>query len=277
MIDIGVDMEVIGPGGKSMGAWHTIHGAETPAAFSDSIKAASSKHYGHALPLFIERYIAQRTDMREAAGELQAAFLGQVLIDGDHGQARRGAQRFALVAAAGELAALLDVVPWQRGEATRACEILFKRWAAAFGRESIREDREALIRVRAFIERYEGSRFRWLKDDVSDAESYAAEAAERDGKPREGEARSLDVAGYKGTREGVGLIYHFNTEFVRSELFAGMDASAALKAIKDAGFLVSNGEGSRLTNKVSVPGVGKRNFYSITSGIMEADLHGDCG
>lgn len=275
LIDIGVDMEVVGPGGKSMGAWHTIHGAETPAAFSDAIKAASGKHYGHALPLFIERYIGQRTEMREAAAALQTAFLAQVLVEGDHGQARRGAQRFALVAAAGELAAALDVVPWSRGEATRACAILFKRWAAAFGRESIREDREALIRVRAFIERYEGSRFRWLKDDVSDAESYAVEAAERDGKLREGEARSLDVAGYKGTREGIGLIYHFNPEFVRSELFAGMDASAALKAIKDAGFLISNGEGGRLTNKVSVPGVGKRNFYSIASGIMEADLHGD--
>lgn len=275
LIDIGVDMEVIGPGGKSMGAWHTIHGAETPAAFSDAIKAASGKHYGHALPLFIERYIGQRTEMREAADALQTAFLAQVLVEGDHGQARRGAQRFALVAAAGELAAALDVVPWPRGEATRSCAILFKRWAAAFGRESIREDREALIRVRAFIERYEGSRFRWLKDDVSEADSYAAEAAERDGKLREGEARSLDVAGYKGTREGIGLIYHFNPEFVRSELFAGMDASAALKAIKDAGFLISNGEEGRLTNKVSVPGVGKRNFYSIASGIMEADLHGD--
>ncbi|MNR38373.1 hypothetical protein D3C85_1564690 [compost metagenome] len=85
----------------------------------------------------------------------------------------------------------------------------------------------------------------------------------------------MDVAGYKGTHEGRGLVYHFNPEFMRGELFAGMDASAALKAIKEAGFLVSNGESGRLTNKVSIPGVGKRNFYSITAGIMEADLHGE--
>lgn len=275
LIDIGVDMEVPGPGGKTMGAWHTIHGAESPAAFSDAIKAASSKHYGHALPLFIERYISRLPEMRAAAAELQAAFLADVLVEGDHGQARRGAQRFALVAAAGELAALLDVVPWGQGEAMRGAAILFRRWAAAFGRDSIREDREALLRVRAFIERFEGSRFRWLKDDVGEAESYVIEAAERDGKPREGEARSLDVAGYKGTHEGRGLVYHFNPEFMRGDLFAGMDASAALKAIKEAGFLVSNGESGRLTNKVSIPGVGKRNFYSIAASIMEADLHGE--
>ena len=277
LIDIGVDMEVVGPGGKSMGAWHTIHQAETPAAFSDAIKAASGRHYGHALPMFVERYLSRLPEMKAAAAELQTAFLADVLHEADHGQARRGAQRFALVAAAGELAALLDVVPWERGQATWAAGLLFKRWASAFGRESMREDREALMRVQAFIGRFEGSRFRWLKDDVGEAESYAVEAAERDGKPREGEARSLDVAGYKGTHEGRGLVYHFNTEFIRSELFSGMDPHAALKAIKDAGFLVSNGEGGRLTNKVSIPGVGKRNFYSIAAAIMEVDLHGDGG
>lgn len=275
LIDLAVDMAVTGPGGKSMGAWQTIHDAATPADFSDAVKDASGRHYGHALPMFIERYLSRLPEMKAAAMDLHADFLASVLVEADHGQARRGAQRFAAVAAAGELAALLDVVPWRPGEAKDAASQLFRRWAAAYGRDAIHEDREALQRVRGFIERWGGSRFRWLKDDVSEAESYAIEAAERDGRPREGEARSLDVAGWKGTHEGRGLLYHFNTEFVRTDLFAGMDANAALKALKTAGYLISNGEGGRLTNKVAVPGEGKRNFYSVSNALMEADLHGD--
>lgn len=275
LIDLAVDMEVPGPGGKSMGAWQTIHGHPTPAAFSDSVKEASSRHYGHALPLFVEGYLSRLSELRDTGQALMTKFLDRVLTDTDHGQARRGAQRFAAVAAAGEIAALLDVVPWDRGESLRAAATLFRRWAAAYGRDAVHEDREAVLRVRAFLERFEGSRFRWLKDDVGEAESYAIEAAERDGRPREGEARSLDVAGWKGTHEGRGLVYHFNTEFLRTDLFAGMDVHSALKALKGAGYLVCNGGDGRLTNKVSIPGVGKRNFYSVSAQIMDADLHDD--
>lgn len=273
LIDLAVDMEVRGPGGKTMGAWQTIHGAESPAAFSDAVKEASAKHYGHALPLFIERYLARLAELRLSGEGLIQQFLADVLNEADHGQARRGAQRFAVVAAAGEIAAALDVVPWAPGEAMGAAAILFRRWAAAYGRDAVHEDREAILRVRAFLERFEGSRFRWLKDEVGEEQEYVTESQERDGRPREGEARSLDVAGYKGTHEGRGLVYHFNTEFLRTDVFAGLDSLGALKALKSAGYLVSNGEGTRLTNKVAIPGLGKRSFYSIPASIMDAELH----
>lgn len=277
LIDIAVDMEAVGPGGQTMGVWQDIHGEANPADFSAAVQAASERHYGHALPLFVTRYLARLPDMRVAALEIQAEFLASVLTETDHGQARRGAARFALVAAAGELAAVLDVVPWKAGEATAAAALLFKRWADSFGRETIREDREAVRLVRMFIERFEGSRFRPLKE-IADEDVFYDEAVGRDRsseRPREAEARSLDVAGWTGVHGDHGKVFHFHTEFMRTEIFAGMDAHAALRAIKAAGFLISNGEAGRLTNKVSVPGAGKRSFYSISAAILEADLHGD--
>ncbi|WP_309628422.1 DUF927 domain-containing protein [Brevundimonas sp.] len=268
LIDIAVDMEAPGTGGKSMGAWETIHGAVSPAAFSDTVKEASAKHYGHALPIFLERYLTRKAEMLAAAEQIQADFLADVLRPGDHGQAHRAAQRFAVVAAAGELAALMDVVPWGPGEAAKAAATLFGRWAKTFGRETQREDREAIQRVRAFIERFESSRFRLLKEG-SETDPVVAEGEDCLSKQRDGEARSLDSAGWKGFHAGRGLVFHFNTEFMKSEVFGGMSAHAALLAIRAAGYLISNGEATRLTNKISVPGVGKRNVYSILGTLMD--------
>lgn len=267
LIDLAVDM------GREMGAWEAIHDAASSAAFSETVKRAAETHYGHALPLFVERFLARKAEMLEAARAIQADFLTTVLNEDDHGQARRGAQRFAVVAAAGEMAALLDVVPWAPGEASGAAAALFRRWAAAFGRTAHREDREAVLTVRRFIERYEGSRFKSLKEGQSEEDRLYDEAAHAGS--REGEARSLDVAGWKGVHAGHGLVFHFNTETAKTELFAGLDADGALRALKKAGFLISNGGEGRLTNKVSIPGVGKRNFYSVSATIMESDLSDD--
>ncbi len=263
LIDLSVDM------GRELGAWETLHGVPDPAAFSEAIKRAAETHYGHALPLFVERFLARRGEMLEAARAVQAGFLTTVLRDDDHGQVRRGAQRFAVVAAAGELAALLDVVPWSPGAATAAAAALFHRWAAAFGRTAHREDREAVGKVRQFLERYGDSRFKALREDQTDEDRQYDEATNVGS--REGEARSLDLAGYKGKHGDRGLVFHFGTETARAELFAGLDPDAALRAISKAGFLVSNGGPGRLTNKVSIPGVGKRNFYSVSARIMEPD------
>jgi uncharacterized protein (DUF927 family) len=270
LIDLDGDM------GLGLGAWQTLEGAPSPAAFSEQLKAATDDHYGHAGPLFVERLLRGKDDLEKSARAIQASFLEKIAEAGDTGQARRGAQRFALAAVAGELAAALDVTPWRPGEAAEAAALLFRRWARQFGRSTQREDREAIQRVKAFLERYGHSRFRSLKDGLTDEEQLAEELQEqRDreaGKFREGEARSLDVAGFKGTRDGLGLLFHFNTEFFKSELFVGMDAMKAARALKAAGFLVSNGEeGKRLTNKVKTP-EGPRNFYTVHHKILSADF-----
>ena len=47
-------------------------------------------------------------------------------------QTRRVAKRFALVAAAGELAAAFGVLPWDRGEASRYAAACFRSFLADF-------------------------------------------------------------------------------------------------------------------------------------------------
>ena len=271
LIDLGVEIQRVD---DLMSAWQNIHGAQSHADFSDGLKAVAKGHYGWAGPLFLERLIARREGLLEAADQLRHAFVADVMQAGDTGQIRRGAERFALVAAGGELATLLDVVPWRAGEASAAAAFLFKRWAQSFGRKRSREDLEAIREVREFLERYEHSRFRWLKPGMTEEEALVDDEQEA-GKPRQGEARSLDLAGWKSIIPGKGLVFHFNPEFWKRQMFLGIGTAAATKAIKSAGFLVHDKEPGRLTHKVRVPGGPTRPFYTVTGAILEGAVDGD--
>ena len=130
-------------------------------------------------------------------------------------------------------------------------------------------------RVRSFLERYRYSRFRVLRPGMTDKELAEEEmygqATGQGGGQREGEARSLDMAGYVAPASDNGSIYHFSPGFWREDVFKGMDALKAAKALKTAGFLVSNGEDDRrLTNKVRTP-EGNLRFYSVRRTILETD------
>ena len=58
------------------------------------------------------------------------------------------AQRFGLVAVAGELATHYGVTGWSEGEATQAASLCFAAWLDSFGGTGNREDRALLAQVR---------------------------------------------------------------------------------------------------------------------------------
>src|SRR5262249_25502444 len=74
------------------------------------------------------------------------------------GQILRAARRFALVAAAGELAIQLGVLPWRPGSAEAAAEELFSTWRGHRG-DDPSEVREAIEQIGTLIDRYGVSRF----------------------------------------------------------------------------------------------------------------------
>ena len=64
----------------------------------------------------------------------------------------RAAQRLGLIAAAGELAAALELVPWQIGEAREAAAGMLAQWIDRRGGTEPAEVRQAIEQVRLFIE-----------------------------------------------------------------------------------------------------------------------------
>src|SRR5262249_33950614 len=75
------------------------------------------------------------------------------------GQVLRAANRFGLVAATGELAIELAILPWASGSVMQAAEEIFASWYHERGGNDPAEVRNAITQVRSIIERFGDSRF----------------------------------------------------------------------------------------------------------------------
>jgi putative DNA primase/helicase len=119
--------------GAGMGVFEEIHGAEGPAEFVKLLRDASTKHYGHAAHAFIEKLTSDIDGSCTLVRSLIGDFVTTVCPAGADGQVQRVAERFGLMAAAGEIAARWSILPWPQNTATQAAEDLFREWLRARG------------------------------------------------------------------------------------------------------------------------------------------------
>src|SRR5690606_25099198 len=138
--------------GADMGLFENIHGYESASKFAETLKANAGKYYGTAFIDFIQYVLKNREAIPAMLKDCEKAFAESVLTDNASGQARRVAGRFALVAAAGELATQWGVTGWPPGESMTAAITCFKAWLSGYGGEGNKEEREMLAQVRRFLE-----------------------------------------------------------------------------------------------------------------------------
>jgi putative DNA primase/helicase len=114
MLDIPVDR------GKGFGAFDHGEPDGGAGALAKALKHAAISVYGMAGPEFVRRLIA-----KEVTGEdvraMVADFTASTIPSRSDGQIDRAAQRLGLIAAAGELATAMGLVPWQQGGWFWAC------------------------------------------------------------------------------------------------------------------------------------------------------------
>jgi uncharacterized protein (DUF927 family) len=111
-------VEIPADAGRGLGAFETLHGIEDGDRFARRLKEASERNKGHAARLFLERLTANFDRAMDTVARLRRRWLENHLPENADGQVRRVAGRFALVAAAGELAAAMGVLPWEPGNPT---------------------------------------------------------------------------------------------------------------------------------------------------------------
>ena len=119
--------------GAGMGMFENIHNASSADAFARQLSDSARRFYGTPLRAFLE-FIAN--DMHAAVRHLQShldSFLTKTLPANCSGEVSRAALRFALIAAAGELATEWGLTGWQRGEACQAAARCFHEWVRARG------------------------------------------------------------------------------------------------------------------------------------------------
>jgi putative DNA primase/helicase len=158
--------------GRGFGIFDHAGEENDPGKLADKIKAAARTYFGTAGPALVQGVVKKGTDA--VAEQVRAAIevFRSTNVDGAaDGQVKRVTNRFALAAAAGELAIELGIVPWQPGEATTAAAALYTAWLDSRGGLEPAEIRNIIQQVRGFIERYGESRF----DPIEGAERPALE------------------------------------------------------------------------------------------------------
>jgi len=131
-----------------------------PEKLARDICAAAITYYGTAGPAFVKAVLAKGADtIAKIVKESRDAFREEAAAGVTNGQVLRGANRFGLVAAAGELAIEFGIVSWAPGSATAATEALFNEWHAERGGDDPAEIRHAVEQIRHIIEVHGDSRF----------------------------------------------------------------------------------------------------------------------
>jgi putative DNA primase/helicase len=154
LIDIAADR------GKGFGAFDNGGEGGDAKALAEAIGREARTHYGTAGPAFVERILASgRGRLPQRINDFIAKFVKGCVAAGADPQVRRVANRFALSAAAGELAIELGVLPWAKGTAEKAARDILATWIGDRGGLEGGEALQAVSRVRLFIEQYGLSRF----------------------------------------------------------------------------------------------------------------------
>jgi putative DNA primase/helicase len=156
-------VDVPADAGKGYGAFEDTKGME-PAAYSDALKSDALRVYGTAGLAFIEGLTADPAGYDNRARIRIQEIKGKLLesIPPSDGQAHRVAARFALAAAAGELAREILDLPWGEGEPEQAAIACFNAWREARGGEGPTEVVAAMNALRAATQSHGESRFRHL-------------------------------------------------------------------------------------------------------------------
>ncbi|MCQ4110490.1 DUF927 domain-containing protein [Aeromonas sp. JL9] len=238
------------------GAFEWLHGMESGRTFADTLKAHCDHQHGSAFRTYAEALAGDLDTHRERLrGEIKR--LAAELTPKEAGnQVGRAINRFALVAAAGELATRLGVTGWPDGEALRAVRVCLKAWLAERGHLGNKEDAATLAQIRAFMRAHQYTRF----VDVSDPNHRPANVVGYRRNPRHGTDDELefwvDPSGWV-------------------EITSGRDAKKAAKLSAKAGYLLG-GEGRyQLLRRLPT---GKRaRVYVLTDLVLADDTEGQQG
>ena len=221
-----------------MGIFEDIHGHPSPAEFARHLKVCAESNYGHAGPEFVARIAQDVPGAVIEIDELIAEFVEEYLPKGKiDGQIERVIRKFALVAAAGEMAISYGVVPWQKGTAMSAAGKCFQGWLDERGTTGSLEDDEAVKHVREYIQQYGATRF-FNSEIGEDVPVLDIKVQNRVGFIKSGE----------GGRE-----YCFFRERWENEVCKGKNHKAVARALLDQQYLLK-GKGRRLNKSVRMNG-----------------------
>ncbi|RJE85453.1 DUF927 domain-containing protein [Paracoccus onubensis] len=219
--------------GAGLGLFEDLHDIPHAATFAQRLKIASGRYYGNPSREFLRALVPNLAEWRTGIEGMRKEFLAAAVPIGADGQVRRVADRFALVAAAGEVATNLEITGWPEGEALRSVLRCFKDWLSERGGHGSGEVADAKARLRRAIEADGHSRFLpWFHDPRTVIRTNALGYVKR---PIDDEPASVPE-------------FYLHASGM-AELLSGLDRKAVLDGLADDGVIVRH-EVTRRGSKV---------------------------
>lgn len=255
-------IDIAADAGKGYGIFDNVPSLETRCdatpkergrAFADQLISAARTYYGTAGPAFVERFIADRESAVEQVRRVMDELASHLAPTDADGQVQRVARHLSLLAAAGELAAVLRVVPWPAGAAIDAIKACFSSWLSARGTAGSFEVNDTHAYLRSVIERDGGSRFQRFGDQHEPVR---------------------DRLGY--TRgESTGDVEYLILPEMWKLLMVGRDPKRTAHDLASAGVIRRDSDG-RSTRKERLPGLqNPQRVYVISHTALFAEAEGD--
>jgi uncharacterized protein (DUF927 family) len=241
-------VDVPGDAGRGLGLFEELGAFESAAALAMHLCRASAALYGTAGRAFLAGLARDLESVTAHVRGARGAFVGARCPGGADGQVRRVAERFGLLAAAGELATEFGVLPWKRGAAEAGVMRCFEAWLEERGTAGPAELADGVEAVRAFFAAHGSARF----EPVTDGK---------------GDVRVPNRAGWyrddgTGRREWLVLPSVF-----RGELARGFDPRALARELVACGYLLPDHNG-KSSQAVSIPGTGKLRVYRFAASVL---------
>lgn len=223
------------PANFTYGIFSNLHHFKDGRSFSDYLKQARYRNYGHAGEAFIRALIDDKQDLGEAISILKDEFSSKV----ETSLEKRAASVFACIALAGELAIKYGILPWSEGDAKFAAEIAFERWLDNQGKFNT-EDHQILQNINDFLDKHGSSRFsaRQPKDLY--------------------DKTIINRAGWFEDERDIRLYYFIGVALAEA---GGFDQKRVVQALDKAGWIIDHDPGKK-TKKTRTP-EGLKNLYYI--------------
>ncbi len=229
------------------GIFEDLHGFKTGEALSRHLKDACNKYYGTAIAKYLECLTKDIDSATTQVKQIQQEFKRKYLPETASGQVARVANRFGLIAAAGELAIKFGILPsLNQEDVIEAIAKCFKAWVYERGNVQDLEQKTAIAQVKAFLEKYGESRF------INIGESSLV--------------KPIDRAGYRQRIDGV-FHYYILPEVYKNEVCRGLNYKQVSQYLIQRKLLVTDNQGRSVESRY-FPDIGKIRVYHLTGEIL---------
>lgn len=231
---------ILADAGREYGVFDTLHEYKDGATLSNSLKKICQQYHGSAIDAFLICLVKEEKEViANKVKEVTDKLISFIHADQAHGQVKRVAGRFALVAVAGELATEWGITGWEKENAYDAVLSCFISWLKN-GQEWVTgsyEEEKMLGQARHFFES-QSSRFNSF---------YAKESSVRN------RAGFVDKT-YHKTHSGDFYVF---PETFRKEICKGFEPQSVTALLLRKGFLLKHRTSGKVDASIYVPALGR--------------------